>query len=190
MATIKLILRRLGAHVRKEAADCEIEDELRFHIEMRTRDNIAAGMSPEDAVADAMRRFGDFDHIRAICEEIRKEWLAVVMKVVKGLTWIMVGCGLALKLAADEEAWQPVGNALILIAGLWRLLIHLREIQPSQRRIRAAQLTIVGRTHTIGDFSAIDLKGHTFTPVPAYDKDGRTPVERLISDESSGKTVT
>jgi hypothetical protein len=24
-------------------------------------------------------------------------------------------------------------------------------------------------------------------PVPAYDKDGRTPVESLISDESSGE---
>ena len=185
MATIKLTLRRLGARIRKEAADHEIEDELRFHIELRTRDNIAAGMSPEDAVADAMRRFGDFDHIRAICEEIRKEWLVGIMKVIKSLAWIMIGCGLTLKLAADEEAWQPVGNALILIAGLWRLLIHLREIQPSQRRIRAAQLMIVGGTHTIGDFSGINLKEHTFTPVPAYDKDGRTPVERLISDENS-----
>jgi hypothetical protein len=26
-------------------------------------------------------------------------------------------------------------------------------------------------------------------PVPAYDKDGRTPVERLISDESSDGAV-
>jgi hypothetical protein len=183
MTTIKFFLRQLGAHVRKEVADHEIEDELRLHIEMRTRDNIAAGMTPEDAVIDAMRRFGDFDHIRAICEEIRKEWLIGVMKVVKGLAWIIIGCGLTLKLTADEEAWQPVGNALILIASLWRLLIHLREIRPSQRHIRAAQLTIVGGTHTIGDFSAINLKEQTFTPVPAYDKAGRTPVERLLSDE-------
>lgn len=182
MTAIKFILRQLGAHVRKEAVDHEIEDELRFHIEMRTRDNIAAGMSPEDAVADAIRRFGDFDHIRTICEEIRKEWLMGVMKVVKGLAWIIIGCGLTLKMTADEEAWQPVGNALILIASLWRLLIHLREIRPSQRHIRAAELTIVSRTRTISDFSPIDLKGHTGAPVQAYDKDGRTPVERLLSD--------
>jgi len=189
MATIKLTLRRLGARIRKEAADHEVEDELRFHIELRTRDNIAAGMSPEDAVADAMRRFGDFDHIRAICEEIRKEWLAGVMKVIKGITWIIIGCGLTLKMSAGMQALRDVGDFLILIGLLWRLLVHLRGIQPSQRRIKAAQLMIVGGTRTIGDFSAISLKEHTFTPVPAYDKDGRTPVERLISDESPGETI-
>jgi hypothetical protein len=59
MTTIKSILRRLGAPARGKAAGREIEDELRFHIEMRARDNIAAGMSAEDAVADARRRFGD-----------------------------------------------------------------------------------------------------------------------------------
>jgi hypothetical protein len=44
-----------------------------LHIEMRARDKVAAGMSPDDAVADAMRRFGDFSLIRSNCEEIRKE---------------------------------------------------------------------------------------------------------------------
>ncbi|MBO0860498.1 MAG: hypothetical protein J2P21_18865 [Chloracidobacterium sp.] len=48
MTTIKSILRRLVAPVRSEAAGREIEDELLFH-------------------------FGDFDRIRAVCEEIRKE---------------------------------------------------------------------------------------------------------------------
>jgi len=91
MTTIKSILRRLGAPVRGEATWRETEDELRFHIEMRARDNIETGMSPEDAVADAMRRFGDTED--------------------------------------------------------------------------------------------------TPRPVPTYDKDGRTPVERLISDESSDETT-
>ncbi|HKE03477.1 MAG TPA: permease prefix domain 1-containing protein [Blastocatellia bacterium] len=188
MATIKVILRRLGARIRREPPDREIEDELRFHLEMRTRDNIMAGMSPEEAAADAMRRFGNFDHIRAICEEIRKECLGGILNVTKGLAWIMVGCGLALKLAAYAEAWQPVGNTLILIASLWRLLIHLREMQPSQSHVRAFEMTRVSKEYLIGDFSAIDLKEHTITPVPAYDKEGRTPVERLISYESPGET--
>jgi hypothetical protein len=36
----------------------EIEEELRYHIDARTADNIAAGMSREDARRDAVRRFG------------------------------------------------------------------------------------------------------------------------------------
>ncbi|MGH9835728.1 MAG: permease prefix domain 1-containing protein [Blastocatellia bacterium] len=183
MPIIKTILRRLGLPDRSEAADREIEDELRFHIEMRTRDNIEAGMTPEDAVADAMRRFGDFDHIQAICEEIRKERRAGVMKVIKGITWLMIGCGLTLKTAASVQTLRDVGDFLIVIALLWRVLIHLRQTQPDQQRIKAAEQTTLSMTHTIGDFSTSSPAEQSFNPVPAYDKDGRTPVERLLSDE-------
>ena len=37
----------------------EIDEELRFHIEMRKAANIESGMSPEDAQLDAKRRFGN-----------------------------------------------------------------------------------------------------------------------------------
>lgn len=44
---------------RRSRVDREIEDELRAHIEMRTEDNIRAGMSPEAARRDALLRFGN-----------------------------------------------------------------------------------------------------------------------------------
>jgi hypothetical protein len=37
----------------------EIQDEIRSHIDMRTTQNIAAGMSPEEAHRDALLRFGN-----------------------------------------------------------------------------------------------------------------------------------
>jgi hypothetical protein len=183
MTTIKSVRRLLGAPVRGKAAEREVEDELRFHIEMRTRDNIEAGMRAEDAVADAMRRFGDFDQIRAVCEEIRRERVEGVMKAIKGFTWVIFGCGLTLKLAASLAGLQSVGTFLIMIAGLWRLLIHLREIRPDQRRITAAEQPTLSVIHTIGDLSVSGTAQDPPKPVPAFDKDGRTPVERLISDE-------
>jgi hypothetical protein len=179
MTTIKSILRRLGAPVRSEAAGREIEDELLFHIEMRARDNGAAGMSPEDAVADAMRRFGDFDQIRAVCEEIRKERLAGIMKVIKGGAWVILGCGLMLKISSTIVALRDVGDFLILIALLWRLLIYLREMQPDRRRVIAA----IREQFYGGPLSVSGFTEDTPKPVPTYDKAGRTPVERLISDE-------
>jgi hypothetical protein len=183
MPIIKTILRRLGLPDRSEAVGCEIEDELRFHIEMRTRDNIAAGMAPEEAAADAMRRFGDFDHIRAVCEEIRKERLAGVMKVIKGITWVMIGCGLTLKLTSNIGTLRDVGFFLIVIAFLWRLLIHLRQAPSGQQHIKAAEQAPLSIIHTIGDLSASSAVEQPPDPVRAYDKDGRTPVERLLSDE-------
>jgi predicted permease len=43
----------------RSKVDREIDDELRAHIEMRTEDNMAAGMSAEEARRDARIRFGN-----------------------------------------------------------------------------------------------------------------------------------
>jgi hypothetical protein len=183
MTTIKSVLRQLGAPVRGRAAGREIEEELRYHIEMRASDNIAAGMSREDAMADAMRRFGDFEQIRYVCEEVRKERFAGVMKAVKGIAWVMLGCGLMLKISSHILSFQNVGEFLILIALLWRLLIYLREMQNGRPRGLGYEPPPLSIIHPIGDLSASGSTEDAPRPVPTYDKDGRTPVERLISDE-------
>ncbi len=51
--------RRLANLVRRERVDREIAAELRAHIEMRTEENIAAGMTPAAARRDAHLRFGN-----------------------------------------------------------------------------------------------------------------------------------
>lgn len=52
-------LRRLSNLFRSNKLQQEIEAELRSHTEMRIEDNLAAGMSPEEARRDALRRFGN-----------------------------------------------------------------------------------------------------------------------------------
>ncbi|MHB8753676.1 MAG: ADOP family duplicated permease [Candidatus Acidiferrales bacterium] len=52
------ILRRIANLFHRSKLHQEIEAELRSHIEMRTSDNIAAGMSPQEARRDALLRFG------------------------------------------------------------------------------------------------------------------------------------
>jgi len=44
----------------------DVDDELRFHLEMREADFRARGMTPEQARAAARRRFGDLDHHRRL----------------------------------------------------------------------------------------------------------------------------
>src|SRR6185437_4018162 len=51
-------LRRLTNLFRRSKLNEDIDAELRAHIEMRTADNIAAGMSPEEARRQAVLRFG------------------------------------------------------------------------------------------------------------------------------------
>jgi predicted permease len=45
----------------------DVDDELRFHLEMRERELIAAGMTPTAARAQAEREFGDVTGVRAAC---------------------------------------------------------------------------------------------------------------------------
>lgn len=47
-------LRFLGPDV-----EGDVEDELRFHLEERTAEYVARGMSPEEAERAALARFGD-----------------------------------------------------------------------------------------------------------------------------------
>ena len=53
---------------RKDALDAQLEKELRFHIEKLTNDNVAAGMTPEEARRQAMLEFGGQEQIK---EELR-----------------------------------------------------------------------------------------------------------------------
>src|SRR5580704_11738542 len=66
--TFWLKLRSLG---QRRAVKQEIDEELRFHIEQRTAENIAAGMSLEDAAREARRRFGNVQSVREECRDRR-----------------------------------------------------------------------------------------------------------------------
>jgi putative ABC transport system permease protein len=58
------------AFLKRERVRREIDGELHYHIEMRTRDLVAGGMAPADARAEALRRFGDLEKTRIVCHEI------------------------------------------------------------------------------------------------------------------------
>ncbi|MBF5043865.1 ABC transporter permease [Aggregicoccus sp. 17bor-14] len=48
----------------------EVEAELKFHLEMVTKELVAGGMAPEAARAEALRRFGDVGEVRKECEQL------------------------------------------------------------------------------------------------------------------------
>src|SRR5437016_14133329 len=52
-------LARLRGLLERDRLDKQLDEELRSHLEMRMADNLAAGMSPENARYEAQRRFGN-----------------------------------------------------------------------------------------------------------------------------------
>src|SRR2546422_6335073 len=61
-------LRGLFEHQRPER---ELEDEVRFHLEMQIEDNLKAGMNPAEARYAAMRSFGGLERMKETYRERR-----------------------------------------------------------------------------------------------------------------------
>jgi len=53
------LIRRIGNLFRRAQVDGEIDAELQAHIDMRMEENVAQGMSREEARRDALLRFGN-----------------------------------------------------------------------------------------------------------------------------------
>jgi putative ABC transport system permease protein len=63
--------RRLLFYLRRDRFDRELEEEMRFHLEMKAQENAEAGMRPNEARYAARRQFGNQTLLR---EESRNMW--------------------------------------------------------------------------------------------------------------------
>ena len=71
MKTLRTIWSRLRSLWQRPMLKREIDEELRFHLEARTAENIAAGMAPEEAAREARKRFGNVQSVREDCRDER-----------------------------------------------------------------------------------------------------------------------
>jgi putative ABC transport system permease protein len=71
MFWLRLIYTRLYGLLRKDRVEQEMEDEMRFHLLMRTRENIERGMRPDEAEREARRRFGNVGRIKDLARDIK-----------------------------------------------------------------------------------------------------------------------
>lgn len=73
-------LRRAIGHSRASTLAREVDDELAFHLEMRTRQLMERGLSPDEAAREAQRQFGDMARVRAVCVTHDQERLAAMQR--------------------------------------------------------------------------------------------------------------
>src|SRR5215475_12932033 len=71
MFWLRLIYTRLYGLLRKNRIEQEMDDEMRFHLLMRARDNIERGMKPDEAEREAGRRFGNVGRIKDLGRDIK-----------------------------------------------------------------------------------------------------------------------
>src|ERR1041385_1894799 len=68
---MKALTRRIRALLRREEIECELDEELRFHIEKELERNVARGMSPAEARRAALVEFGGMERAREECRDVR-----------------------------------------------------------------------------------------------------------------------
>ena len=59
MERIAQLWRRLLYYLRRDRFGRELEEEMRFHLEMKVRENVEAGMSEQEARYAAQRQLGN-----------------------------------------------------------------------------------------------------------------------------------
>ena len=64
MSFFRILVRRFGILLNREAAERDMADEMRFHIEQEQAELIRDGLSPEAARREALKRFGGVDRYK------------------------------------------------------------------------------------------------------------------------------
>jgi len=70
---------------RKRTLDPQYESELRFHIEKLTEENIAAGMTREEARRRAMLEFGGAEQIKEELRDVQR--IPILETTLKNFRW-------------------------------------------------------------------------------------------------------
>jgi putative ABC transport system permease protein len=68
---LRTLTMKLRSLARRGAVERELDEELRFHLEMETAKNVRRGMDPEEARYTALRAFGGVEQVKESCRDTR-----------------------------------------------------------------------------------------------------------------------
>jgi hypothetical protein len=108
----------------------DVEDELRFHIEMLERKYTQHGMSSAEATAAARKRFGNFERVKSQCVQISKR-SSLLQHVLKTSLILLGFTGLLIYILSSQYRVARIGTILIFIAICGRLLLYVRGLSPA-----------------------------------------------------------
>jgi len=166
---MKKALKSLFHRFDREVIERQIEDELRFHLELLTEHHLDRNMPLPEAKEAALKRFGNVEQIKEECVEISRN-NRLLIRVLKSLLILVFLAGVCVRIFSPELHVTRIGDVLIYVGILGRLFFYVRGLNPSQF------------TSPPANTSPLKLNETRHTPVDAYDQRKRTPLERVISD--------
>jgi hypothetical protein len=184
MSRIKATVQFLHAWRHPDEIAREVETELRFHIEMRTRANIEGGMRPAEAQLAARQSFGDFDRVKTRCCEISRTlpFDSTLLKMAMYITIAVLAGGAALW-AVNRPHHSLTGvlsqSAAIVVLAL-TFVVGRRAVSTKQSAgDRASGVFDDDRFSNSGLSSGV-CEAHS-AGIAAHDEQGRTPLERMFN---------
>jgi hypothetical protein len=185
MSRIKATVRFLNAWRHPDEIAREVEAELRFHIEMRTRANIEDGMMPEQAQLAARQSFGDLDRVKTQCCEISRTlpFDSTLLKMAMYITIAVLAGGTALwAVNMPHDSLTGVLWQLVAIVVLARSFVVGRRAISSKQFAgdRASGVLDDERFRKDKGLSSDVCEAHS-VGIAAHDEQGRTPVERMFN---------
>lgn len=167
---MKAVTGRIFKRFYSQRAEREIEEELRFHLELLTAALQQQDMSLAEAKDAALKRFGNVEQIRDRCVEIsRKNHPSI--RALKSFLILVFLVGVLVRVFSTEFHVTRVGDVLIAVGILGRLLVYVRGLNPSSFRSKPETS------------SPLMLNENGQASIKAYDQRKRTPVERVIFDK-------
>ncbi len=147
----------------------DVEEELRFHIEMQASDYEKEGLTAEESLARAELRFGDFAEIKVRCIRIASQNNARLraMKVLFATAFCL---GVLIRVFSPEFHLTRVGDVLMMIGVSGGMLLFAKKIGATDFRTETKHLRLGLRD------------GSESVPV-SFDEKGRTPFERVRGDD-------
>ena len=185
MSRISATVRFLHAWRHPDEIAREVEAELRFHIEMRTRANIEGGMRPDQAQLAARQSFGDVDRVKAKCCEIRRTlpFDSTLLRMAMYITIAVLAGGASLwAVNMPHHSFAGVLWQLFAIVVLARSFVVGRRAISTKHfaRDRASGVFDDERFREDKGLSSDVCEAHS-VGIAAHDEQGRTPVERMFN---------
>jgi predicted permease len=162
------LLRRLSNLFTRRKLDQEIGAELRSHIEMRIEDNIAAGMSKEEAHRDAMLRFGNPALMK---ERVTSADAALMLDGIARDTRHAIRRSFrspAFALTAIVTLALGIGANLVVFGVLNSLILHPINVAESDRLFSVVKKAHGDDVQSYPDYLDFRSRNHTFSDMVAY----------------------
>jgi hypothetical protein len=170
---LKSIVRQLRLSLRSDEIKIEIDEELQFHIDMRTQDNSEAGMTPEEARTSALRQFGDYEKVKQACYAAGERRSLNEVGIISIVPLLMTFFGLMFLIWTMSHPYNNLGGVLSMLFAVSLTFISFISIplffQPKPIKQNEPILGLVD-------------EGESSSPTRFFNEGGKSPLERVLED--------